>query len=426
MLAHRAYYQANKLGEGSFGAVVLVYNDDADEYAAKVFRPDPEEHEDEDEDEVDSGVDVGALRELSVLRLLNGAHPNVMRVVDVSELDGELCMIMPKAAGDLSAAIEGKGLTGAAKLRVAGLLLDAIGWLAGQSVMHRDIKPDNILMMEGGEPMLTDFSLAKVIDAEAPREAPAKAKKRRARGKGGDEGGALKHTAGMGTPTYTAPEIVNGAEVYGTQADVWSLGVVMYEMFNGELLAFEKDKHALPFIEELRAKLSDKPVPKLLKAMLTFDPADRPTARAALAALPGADKLDLPKAGPTLDLAALAAALDDVPAAHMADRTNKGPRAPKAEPPALAPRKVCELMECANPKAAAAAELFWRRSASARERGPAGAATCAMLAIKSYEVELRTADELCGLHRTLAEYDPAEYALDERAILKELDYCLLI
>ena len=61
------YYRASTLGEGSYGSVVTVYDDDGNEYAAKIF------DEEEDEDEL-GGIDVGTLREISMLRLLNGVR----------------------------------------------------------------------------------------------------------------------------------------------------------------------------------------------------------------------------------------------------------------------------------------------------------------------------------------------------------------
>ena len=60
-------------------------------------------------------------------------------------------------------------------------------------------------------------------------------------------------TCGMGTPTYTAPEIVNG-EAYGVKADVFSLGVVLLELFHGSALDAWKNKHALKQLEEIKAK----------------------------------------------------------------------------------------------------------------------------------------------------------------------------
>jgi len=58
------------------------------------------------------------------------------------------------------------------------------------------------------------------------------------------------HIPPQGTPTYIAPEVVSGNS-YGLKADVWSLGVVFYEMFNGALLEQSKDKHALAHLEQV-------------------------------------------------------------------------------------------------------------------------------------------------------------------------------
>merc|ERR1719407_363034 len=78
----------------------------------------------------------------------------------------------------------------------------------------------------------------------------------------GAPSGAPVLTASMGTPTYTAPEIVNG-ESYGVKADVFSMGVVFLELFTGEALDAEKNKHALEQLNNIRSKLSkEKPIPK--------------------------------------------------------------------------------------------------------------------------------------------------------------------
>ena len=117
--------------------------------------------------------------------------------------------------------------------------------MASHNVMHRDIKPDNVLLTDEGAPVLTDFSLAKVVEATTEQPAATKAADKAGKEKAGkkrkhdkgasDKGGAAVHTSAMGTPTYTAPEIVSGGSDYGTQADVWSMGVVFYELFHGEM-----------------------------------------------------------------------------------------------------------------------------------------------------------------------------------------------
>ena len=121
--------------------------------------------------------------------------------------------------------------------------------------------------MRPSEQVIADFSLAKVVggracDAVDATSATAKGRKKRKRAErasvGGEEGARPALTASMGTPTYTAPEIVNG-ESYSLKADVFSLGVVLLELFHGSALDAEKNKHALAQLEEIKAKLSDKP-----------------------------------------------------------------------------------------------------------------------------------------------------------------------
>lgn len=83
--------------------------------------------------------------------------------------------------------------------------------------------------------------------------------------------------------------MVNGDGGYSTAADVWSAGVVLYELFNGETLQVTKDKAAFRLLDEVRAKLStQKAVPALLRKMIAVDPAERISAAAALGELEAA------------------------------------------------------------------------------------------------------------------------------------------
>lgn len=319
-LPSKTYYRAGSLGEGSFGSVVCVYDDDGNEYAAKIFDGD-------EDDEDEGGIDVGTLREVSMLRVLNGrqwrrvlcpvtrlathmtplcplsgVHPHLMPLVDITELEEQICMIMPKMAGDLSHAIKGKGLSNKDKVRVAALSLNALSFLHSYGILHRDIKPDNILLNQEGEPVLADFSLAKVVgveagtaEVEAPKP-PSDSKKGKKRGRGGEEEttkGPALHTAGAGTPTYTAPEIVGGDE-YGCKADVWSMGVVLYEMFTGTELPVVKDKQAFSLIEDAKAKMSGAPPAPLAspRSRATAHHLPTPPARARRQADPSAAEAD--------------------------------------------------------------------------------------------------------------------------------------
>eukprot|EP00965_Chrysotila_dentata_P053091 1762010-Pleurochrysis_carterae.AAC.2 len=216
------YYRAATLGSGSYGAVVQVYDDDGNEYAAKLFEEDEEESddgydeeaEDDDDDYEPSGgndgaLPIGVLREISILRFLNGAHPNIMRVQDVSELDQDgqrrLCMVMPKMQGDLSAAIANGSLQNKQKLLIAARLLHALSFMHSHGLIHRDIKPDNVLLDQDGNPVLADFSLAKQHNVdEVLRAAPTeqRGKKNRKRTSDKEDGRAAVRAAAL-------PHIVN-------------------------------------------------------------------------------------------------------------------------------------------------------------------------------------------------------------------------
>ena len=133
-LPRNEYYRASKLGEGTYGSVVTVFDEDGNSWAAKVFsseedadtNSDSEDSEEEWTPKSNSGIEVGVLRELSILRFLNAAHPNIMHIVDITQMDNSLCLIMPRAAGALNNAILKQTLSGALKLRVATLLLGAL------------------------------------------------------------------------------------------------------------------------------------------------------------------------------------------------------------------------------------------------------------------------------------------------------------
>uniref|UniRef100_A0A7S0LGX4 Protein kinase domain-containing protein n=1 Tax=Coccolithus braarudii TaxID=221442 RepID=A0A7S0LGX4_9EUKA len=441
---HAKYFRAGRLGTGSYGSVVLVYTDEGDEYAAKLFDEEKEEEEDdefdgEEEDKADPPLGVGVLREISMLKLINGSHPALMRVVDVAEIEEEgrttLAMIMERMYGDLSAAIEKGTLGNKDKLRVAAHLLHALAFMHSYGLMHRDIKPDNVLLNAEGNPVLADFSLAKQHGVEhgtevgAERAAVAPSKRRRNREGSKAEGErALVHTAGMGTATYMAPEVVNGDE-YDLKADVWSLGVVFLELFMGKLSEAQKNKHAFAQIEELKAKMGSKPLPSLIKAMLATEPQDRISAAEALHVLPGVGGISLPVTSVPLELPPLLRPA--VGPSAVGGKRKAGGRKGAGASAALTPSRAAEIIGAEQPASLAAAEYFMQRSQTAQDMGDVGAAACALLAYKLHELETTdVADaqqelEEAGFEKTLGEFEE-EYAQVERQIVEELDWCLAL
>lgn len=224
-----------------------------------------------------------------------------------------------------------------------------------------------------------------VSSAATTKRTTSKKGKKRRRAQEGD-GAEQVHTAGAGTPTYTAPEVVNG-ESYGLEADVWSVGVVLYELFSGEALPVYKDRHAFALLEQAKAKMSDKPVPALIKRMLSIDPSARPSAAEAAASLPPSST-SLPPPTANLLTHTLAAPPATVPAAH-------GKRT-RAQSKPLSAGTICLSLQSRS-LTATTADFFYESSANAREAAAAGMAACALLACKMCEVDTVNVDDLCDL-----------------------------
>ena len=151
-----------------------------------------------------------ALREARTAAGLD--HPNIVKVFDVVEDDGRPWMVMQLVPfRSLSDIVRGSGPLSAAQTAQIGLhLLDAIQAAHAAGVLHRDVKPGNVLLGPDDRVVLTDFGLAV-----------------------GDSGPTLT-TAGllMGSPAYMAPERARG-EKAGPAADLWSLGATLYVAVEG-------------------------------------------------------------------------------------------------------------------------------------------------------------------------------------------------
>jgi Protein kinase domain len=191
-------------------------------------------------------------------------HPNVVRVHDVlSGADGPLIVMEYVPGQDLRERIdEGPVPTGLA-LAVAAGVLRALAAVHAQGVLHRDVKPGNILLGEHGRVVLTDFGIAKVVEFQD-----------------------ATHTGHIiGTPDYLAPERARDAEP-APPADLWSLGVTLYEAVTG-VSPFRREG-PLPTLyaivhDEVAAPPS--PLAPLIDGLLVKDPDRRLDITAALAIL---------------------------------------------------------------------------------------------------------------------------------------------
>ena len=154
-------------------------------------------------------------REALALSALN--HPNLVTIYEVGEADGLNFIAMEFVEGQTLRSMMRNGLKLKDSLSIAGQVAEALAAAHRQGIIHRDIKPDNIVVRPDGYVKLLDFGLAKLTEARVPREADA---------------AQTQAGAALGTLAYMSPEQAAG-ETTDHRTDIWSLGVVLYEMVTG-------------------------------------------------------------------------------------------------------------------------------------------------------------------------------------------------
>jgi serine/threonine protein kinase len=146
------------------------------------------------------------------------AHPGIVGVHDFGQADGLAYFVMEYVDGsNLRAVIQARSANPAEALRIVMQICDALQYAHEEGIVHRDIKPENILIDKRGRVKIADFGLAKLLE--------------------GDRGGVTltKTMQTMGTPHYMAPEQWEKPQQVDHRADIFSLGVVFYELLTGEL-----------------------------------------------------------------------------------------------------------------------------------------------------------------------------------------------
>jgi serine/threonine-protein kinase len=200
------------LGKGGMGGVWDVVDDEGIHYALKSPA---------------AGMNPAAeatkrfAREANAVRMLD--HPNLVAAVDVFVDQGYLFLVMEKVEGQtLTAAIKEGPMQPRRALVLARQILDGVGHAHAQGLVHRDLKPDNVMLVDMGgweRAKIVDFGLVKLIgDAEAAM------------------GGGKLTTTGLvfGTPAYMAPEQALGRLVDG-RADLYALATMLFEMLTGRV-----------------------------------------------------------------------------------------------------------------------------------------------------------------------------------------------
>lgn len=156
-------------------------------------------------------------REGRVLARLS--HPSIVTVHDFGESGGFCYLIMEYVDGvNLRQAMRAGRFTPEQALGIIPVMCEALQYAHSQGVLHRDIKPENILLDAKGRVKIADFGIAKILDESG-------------------DGGMLLTQSGakLGTAPYMAPEQIEKPGSVDHRADIYSLGVVFYEMLTGEL-----------------------------------------------------------------------------------------------------------------------------------------------------------------------------------------------
>jgi len=216
------------------------------------------------------------------------SHPNIVPIYSVDERDGLVYFVMAFVDGEnLAARLHANGrLDSTEARRILKEVAEALAYAHERGVVHRDIKPDNILLCadDDGRVMVTDFGIARAVS----------------------EGADSRLTAtgmAIGTPAYMSPEQSMGERDIDGRSDLYALGVVGYQMLSGELPFNAPSTPAL-----LVKQISERPTPvdvhrpdappdlaRAVMLLLEKDPSNRfPTADALVAALDTGNVPELP------------------------------------------------------------------------------------------------------------------------------------
>lgn len=193
------YHILEVIGEGSFGRVFKGRRKLSGQVVALKFIPKVGRSE----------KDLRSLkREIDIMRGLK--HPNVVLLLDSFETEREVVVVTEYAEGELFQILEDDGSLPEGQVReIACQLVSALYYLHSHRILHRDMKPQNILLGKGGVVKLCDFGFARAMSVST-----------------------LVLTSIKGTPLYMSPELVE-EKPYDHSTDLWSLGCILYELHTG-------------------------------------------------------------------------------------------------------------------------------------------------------------------------------------------------
>jgi serine/threonine-protein kinase len=191
------------------------------------------------------------------------SHPNIVTVIDRGEQDGRQFIVFEYVRGEnLKALVEREGpLREEDAVRLTLQIARALGFAHENGLIHRDVKPQNVLLNGDGQAKVTDFGIARSLDVK---------------------GGLTQTGTVMGTSDYIAPEQARGSRV-DAQSDIYSLGAVLYELLTGDVpfpgenfvaVAMRHINEPPPSVRERRPDVSPR-LDAVIRRAMAKEPRDR-------------------------------------------------------------------------------------------------------------------------------------------------------
>ena len=308
------YRITEQLGQGGMATVYRAYDANLDRYVAikamhQAFRE-------------DTNFLARFKREAQIVAKLR--HPHIVTVHEFDEHHGQPYLVMEFIEGEtLKARLARKPFTMKETVATMTAVGQALTYAHEQGVLHRDIKPSNILLDKAGRPYLTDFGLARMVQA-------------------GES--TLSQDMLLGTPQYISPEQAQGVRELGPATDIYSLGIVLYQLVVGRVPYSADTPYAiihdhiykpLPMPSQVNPNVPPEVERVLLKA-LAKEPGDRFQSAVEM-------------------VSAFQAAIDATQLDEMALRTVKAPTPPVSPPDK--PREFTPAIPAAAPSVPATAAL---------------------------------------------------------------------
>lgn len=247
------------IGKGGMGTVYLATDTQLDRSVALKVVEAP-----------DAAAELAArlVQEAKILARLE--HPGIVPIHDAGELrDGRLFYAMKYVDGDRLDRYVESPRSLPERLRVFGRICEAVAFAHSRGVLHRDLKPQNIMVGAFGEVLVMDWGVAKVLHGKAPTDAETVLRAAGARAPGVGNPGATEHGAILGTPGYMAPEQARG-EIgrLDARADVYSLGAVLRHLLSTEPAGAELETAVFSPGDHGPQAAVRTPVPRRLRAIV--------------------------------------------------------------------------------------------------------------------------------------------------------------